>query len=44
MDPNADPYAAQPEGAEPPAKFGAEDIFDLESSSVTECLFLYRMW
>ena len=29
MDPNADPYAAQPEGAEPPAKFGAEDIFDL---------------
>ena len=26
MDPNADPYAAQPEGAEPPAKFGAEDI------------------
>ena len=43
MDPNADPYAAQPEGAEPPAKFGAEDIFDLNqvqllnAYSCTEC-------
>lgn len=43
MDPNADPYAAQPENAEPPAKFGAEDIFDLNqvqllnAYSCTEC-------
>jgi Fe-S oxidoreductase len=43
MDPNADPYAAQPEGAEPPAKFGAEDVFDLNqvqllnAYSCTEC-------
>ena len=43
MDPNADPYAAQPEGAESPAKFGAEDIFDLNqvqllnAYSCTEC-------
>lgn len=43
MDPNADPYATQPEGAEPPAKFGAEDIFDLNqvqllnAYSCTEC-------
>jgi Fe-S oxidoreductase len=43
MDPNADPYAAQPESAEAPAKFGAEDIFDLNqvqllnAYSCTEC-------
>lgn len=43
MDPNADPYAAQPEGTEPPAKFGAEDVFDLNqvqllnAYSCTEC-------
>ncbi len=43
MDPNADPYAAQPESAEPPAKFGAEDVFDLHqvqllnAYSCTEC-------
>lgn len=43
MDPNADPYAAQPESAEPPAKFGAEDVFDLNqvqllnAYSCTEC-------
>lgn len=43
MDPNADPYAAPPEGAEPPAKFGAEDVFDLNqvqllnAYSCTEC-------
>ena len=43
MDPNADPYAAQPEGAEPPAKFGAEDVLDLNrvqllnAYSCTEC-------
>jgi Fe-S oxidoreductase len=43
MDPNADPYAAQPEGAEAPAKFGAEDVFDLNqvqllnAYSCTEC-------
>ena len=43
MDPNADPYAAQPESAEAPAKFRAEDIFDLNqvqllnAYSCTEC-------
>lgn len=44
MDPNADPYAAPAEGeAEVPAKFGAEDIFDLNqvqllnAYSCTEC-------
>ena len=43
MDPNADPYAAQPESAEAPAKFGAEDVFDLNqvqllnAYSCTEC-------
>ena len=44
MDPNADPYAAPPEGeAEAPSKFGAEDIFDLNQHqllsaySCTEC-------
>ncbi|MDY3521656.1 (Fe-S)-binding protein [Riemerella anatipestifer] len=43
MDPNADPYAASPDGAEPPAKFGAEDIFDLNQVQLlnaytcTEC-------
>ena len=44
MDPNADPYAAPAEGAEEaPAKFGAEDIFDLNkvqllnAYSCTEC-------
>lgn len=43
MDPNADPYAAQPDSAEPPAKFGAEDVFDLNqvqllnAYSCTEC-------
>ncbi|WP_027383162.1 4Fe-4S dicluster domain-containing protein [Epilithonimonas caeni] len=44
MDPNADPYAAPAEGeTEVPAKFGAEDIFDLNQHqlmsaySCTEC-------
>ncbi|RQP12372.1 MAG: (Fe-S)-binding protein [Chryseobacterium sp.] len=46
MDPNADPYAAPPSEADPnavPAKFGAEDIFDLNqvqllnAYSCTEC-------
>lgn len=45
MDPNADPYAAPPEGAlaEAPSKFGAEDVFDLNqvqllnAYSCTEC-------
>ena len=43
MDPNADPYAAQPESAQAPAKFGAEDVFDLNqvqllnAYSCTEC-------
>lgn len=45
MDPNADPYAAPPEGEaeEAPSKFGAEDIFDLNqvqllnAYSCTEC-------
>jgi len=44
MDPNADPYAAPPEGeAEVPSKFGAEDVFDLNqvqllnAYSCTEC-------
>lgn len=42
MDPNADPYAVTPE-AEVPAKFGAEDIFDLNrvqllnAYTCTEC-------
>lgn len=45
MDPNADPYAAPADGvvAENPAKFGAEDVFDLNqvqllnAYSCTEC-------
>jgi heterodisulfide reductase subunit C len=43
MDPNTDPYAAPTENAEPPAKFGAEDVFDLNqvqllnAYSCTEC-------
>jgi ferredoxin len=43
MDPNADPYAAPAADAEPPAKFGAEDVFDLNqvqllnAYSCTEC-------
>ena len=45
MDPNADPYAAQPEGdsAAVPDKFGADDVFDLKqvqllnAYSCTEC-------
>lgn len=43
MDPNADPYAAQPEATENHEKFGAEDIFDLNqvqllnAYSCTEC-------
>ncbi|WP_034058577.1 4Fe-4S dicluster domain-containing protein [Lacinutrix jangbogonensis] len=45
MDPDADPYAAPPEGAtdEPPAKFGASDVQDLSwlnllnAYSCTEC-------
>lgn len=43
MDPNADPYAAAPENAGTPEKFGAEDIFDLNqvqllnAYSCTEC-------
>lgn len=43
MDPNADPYATPFEGTEPPAKFGAEDVFDLNqvqllnAYSCTEC-------
>ncbi len=45
MDPNADPYAAAPEGAENavPEKFGASDIFDLNQVQLlntytcTEC-------
>jgi heterodisulfide reductase subunit C len=43
MDPNADPYAAPVENTDAPAKFGAEDIFDLHqvqllnAYSCTEC-------
>jgi heterodisulfide reductase subunit C/uncharacterized membrane protein len=42
LDPNADPYAAQPEGAEP-ARFGAKDVTDLtwknllDAYTCTEC-------
>ncbi|GAB5399469.1 MAG: (Fe-S)-binding protein [Aureisphaera sp.] len=43
MDPNADPFAAPPEGAETPAKFGASDVMDLSrvqllnAYTCTEC-------
>ncbi|MEL6812314.1 MAG: (Fe-S)-binding protein [Bacteroidota bacterium] len=43
MDPSADPYAAPPEGAETPAKFGASDVMDLSTIQLlnaytcTEC-------
>ncbi|MBC2840306.1 (Fe-S)-binding protein [Robiginitalea sp. SC105] len=43
MDPDADPYAAPPEDAEPPAKFGASDVMDLSriqllnAYTCTEC-------
>ncbi|MCW5519352.1 (Fe-S)-binding protein [Aureitalea sp. L0-47] len=43
MDPNADPFAAPPEGAETPAKFGASDVMDLNrvqllnAYTCTEC-------
>lgn len=43
MDPTADPYAAPPEGAETPAKFGASDVMDLSTTQLlnaytcTEC-------
>ena len=43
MDPSADPYAAPPEGAESPAKFGASDVTDLSriqllnAYTCTEC-------
>jgi len=43
MDPNADPFAAQPESSEPPAKFGASDVQDLNwvqllnAYTCTEC-------
>lgn len=43
MDPNADPYAAPPEGAAEPETFGAKDIFDLDQVQLlnaytcTEC-------
>lgn len=43
MDPEADPYAAPPEDAEPPAKFGASDVMDLSriqllnAYTCTEC-------
>lgn len=43
MDPNADPFAAPPEGAEEPAKFGASDVLDLSriqllnAYTCTEC-------
>lgn len=43
MDPSADPYAAPPENAAPPEKFGAEDVTDLTWKSImdaytcTEC-------
>ena len=43
MDPNADPFAAAPEGASPPQSFGAQDVTDLNwvqllnAYSCTEC-------
>lgn len=43
MDPNVDPFAAPPEGAEAPAKFGASDVIDLtqiqllNAYTCTEC-------
>lgn len=43
MDPNADPYAAPPEDAPPPGKFGIKDVPDvtwkhiLDSYTCTEC-------
>ncbi len=43
MDPSADPFAAPAEGAEPPAKFGASDVMDLNrvqllnAYTCTEC-------
>ncbi len=43
MDPNVDPFAAQPDGAEVPAKFGASDVQDLNwvqllnAYTCTEC-------
>lgn len=43
MDPNADPYAAAPEGDAAPEKFGAQDVMDLNwvqllnAYSCTEC-------
>ena len=43
MDPTADPFAAPPEGAEAPAKFGASDVMDLSrvqllnAYTCTEC-------
>ena len=43
MDPNVDPFAAPPEGAEAPAKFGASDVMDLtqiqllNAYTCTEC-------
>src|SRR5690606_14418704 len=43
MDPNADPYAAPPEGTGEPETFGAKDIFDLDqvlllnAYTCTEC-------
>lgn len=43
MDPSADPYAAPAEGAEAPAKFGASDVMDLNTTQLlnaytcTEC-------
>ena len=43
MDPSADPFAAPPEGAEEPAKFGASDVMDLNRTQLlnaytcTEC-------
>lgn len=43
LDPNADPFAAPPEGAEEPGTFGAKDVFDLNQVQLlnaytcTEC-------
>ncbi|HZW62260.1 MAG TPA: (Fe-S)-binding protein [Flavobacteriaceae bacterium] len=43
MDPNADPFAAPADNAEPPAKFGASDVLDLNriqllnAYTCTEC-------
>ncbi len=43
MDPNVDPFATPPEGAEAPAKFGASDVIDLtqiqllNAYTCTEC-------